>query len=540
MQARAAEPNRPVSGILQRKCASCGQHRVAGGGCSDCNREKDILQRKSSTADTANDVPTIVHEVLRSSGQPLDEATRAFMEPRFAHDFSQVRVHTDSRATASARAINAFAYTVGRNIVFDAGQWSPRSTEGRRLISHELAHVVQQSADGAPSSLQGKLTLNDPGDNSEREADSIATEIVAGRPVTGIERIGTKIQRACGPSAIGAPTSCTNLQGDIVGERFRFIKNCDDFQPREQARLELFAGTIASGETIEIHGFASLDGDPTFNENLSCARAVKAQSVVLGTLTSLGLSATVNLFNHGATPDADPTKQRSVVISRSGITPPATLPTSPPASTFPDKIMFWFHAFIPDTVAGATPAPGGPFAGRTVFPSPPHPFHRNSCFETDERGFDSKVNASSRVRVVGILDTVAGTLTSAALSDLTFEIDCTSGSLKCKKTPSPSVSVFLIPATLTPTGEFRIAFLAAANDPCVTGSPDLAARGLITIDRTHRTFTFDGTTTFYPAFEMYASFGGKATTVFNQAPVIDSPFALLSPAVNPRSDTIKF
>lgn len=90
------------------------------------------------------EVPPTVHEVLRSPGQPLDNATRAFMEPRFAHDFNQVRVHADSRAAASAQSINARAYTAGNHIVFREGEYAPTSTNGRRLLAHELTHTLQQ------------------------------------------------------------------------------------------------------------------------------------------------------------------------------------------------------------------------------------------------------------------------------------------------------------------------------------------------------------------------------------------------------------
>ncbi|WHZ21128.1 MAG: hypothetical protein OJF47_000240 [Nitrospira sp.] len=89
-----------------------------------------------------------VNEALRSSGQPLDAATRAFMEPRFGHDFSQVRVHSGETAEQSAREVNANAYTVGCNIVFATGQFAPGTQEGRWLIAHELTHVVQQSRSG--------------------------------------------------------------------------------------------------------------------------------------------------------------------------------------------------------------------------------------------------------------------------------------------------------------------------------------------------------------------------------------------------------
>ncbi len=78
------------------------------------------------------------------SGRPLDPATRSYMEPRFGHDFSQVRVHTDARAAESARAVNARAYTLGQDVVFGAGQYAPGTADGNRLLAHELAHVVQQ------------------------------------------------------------------------------------------------------------------------------------------------------------------------------------------------------------------------------------------------------------------------------------------------------------------------------------------------------------------------------------------------------------
>ena len=93
--------------------------------------------------------PPMVHQVLRSSGQPLDAATRAFMEPRFGQDFSGVRVHSGEAAEQSARDVNARAYTVGDNIVFGAGGYAPATLEGSRLIAHELTHVVQQSGTSA-------------------------------------------------------------------------------------------------------------------------------------------------------------------------------------------------------------------------------------------------------------------------------------------------------------------------------------------------------------------------------------------------------
>lgn len=100
--------------------------------------------------------PPIVNEVLSSPGQALDPATRAFMEPRFGHDFSRVRVHTDQVASQSAEAVAAQAYTVGADIVFGAGRYAPASRDGQRLLAHELTHVQQQS--GPASMLFRKPT----------------------------------------------------------------------------------------------------------------------------------------------------------------------------------------------------------------------------------------------------------------------------------------------------------------------------------------------------------------------------------------------
>lgn len=202
------------SSVLQRKCA-CGNHTVAGGECAECRKKR--LQRKATNHTEPEAVPPIVHEVLRSPGQPLDPATRAFMEPRFNHDFSQIRVqgitpqarsgaltvappndqfeqeaenqarqimlsaesslhngrpscwgydfsqvhiHTDAKAARSAREVNALAYTVGRDIVFGEGQYAPQTTPGRQLLAHELTHVVQQSHTGQSLTMQRQTTFS--------------------------------------------------------------------------------------------------------------------------------------------------------------------------------------------------------------------------------------------------------------------------------------------------------------------------------------------------------------------------------------------
>ncbi len=152
-----------INDILQRKCA-CGPNTVTGGECTECLKMR--AQRKAAGHIGPETAPPIVHEVLHSPGQPLDPATRAFMEPCFGHDFSQVRVHADARAASSARAMNALAYTVGRDMVFGVGQYSPETGEGKRLLAHELTHVTQQRGE----TFSGKLSISDPFTVYEKEA----------------------------------------------------------------------------------------------------------------------------------------------------------------------------------------------------------------------------------------------------------------------------------------------------------------------------------------------------------------------------------
>src|SRR5205823_11424089 len=104
--------------------------------------------------------PPVVHEVLQSPGRPLDRETHAYFEPRLGHDFGKVRVHADQKAAESARSVDALAYTVGPHVVFGAGQHAEETPEGRQLLGHELAHVVQQ---GSESLVPDRLAVGPAG-----------------------------------------------------------------------------------------------------------------------------------------------------------------------------------------------------------------------------------------------------------------------------------------------------------------------------------------------------------------------------------------
>lgn len=180
MNTRSLTQTKPISSftpvssrLLQRKCA-CGGAAGLTGNCSKCEDKRLTLQRRSSDRSEPREVPPIVHEVLGESGQPLDSNTRTFMESRFGHDFSQVRVHTGEKAARSAQAVDALAYTVKRNVVFATGQYTPRTTAGKRLLAHELTHVVQQ----ANNTVQKVTEVSQPGNIYEREAEQAAEQIV--------------------------------------------------------------------------------------------------------------------------------------------------------------------------------------------------------------------------------------------------------------------------------------------------------------------------------------------------------------------------
>jgi Domain of unknown function (DUF4157) len=174
-------------GVVSAKAPSIGAHG------EEYRKKRLGSEHRVSDGTEPLQAPPIVHEVLSSAGKPLDEATRRFMEPRFGHDFSRVRVHTDSRAAESARAVNALAYTVGHNVVFDTGNYAPGTMLGDALLAHELTHTVQQCLHAGSST--GTLKLTDPKEVAEREANQAASDIWAGQPLKATPVPPTRVAR---------------------------------------------------------------------------------------------------------------------------------------------------------------------------------------------------------------------------------------------------------------------------------------------------------------------------------------------------------
>ena len=140
-----------------------------------------------------------VREVVNSGGgAPLESSIRSDMESRLGHDFADVRIHTGSKADESARAINAQAFTVGNNVVFQTSKFAPDTHTGMHTLAHELIHVVQQrNGPVAGSPAPGGIRLSDPSDTFEQAAERAATSAMAGTSQTPAPATGeASIQRA--------------------------------------------------------------------------------------------------------------------------------------------------------------------------------------------------------------------------------------------------------------------------------------------------------------------------------------------------------
>jgi len=177
LRPKAARLDDPARALAARAAAEGRWAAVGAGGMAQ-------LQRAAGNAGVAaalsDEERSPVHDVVGSAGRPLEPGVRADMEARLGHDFGDVRVHDDGSAHDSAVAVNAHAYTVGSNIVFQRDRYDPSSAEGMTTLAHELTHVVQQRngpVDG--TSAPGGIKVSDPGDRFEREAASNADRVMA-------------------------------------------------------------------------------------------------------------------------------------------------------------------------------------------------------------------------------------------------------------------------------------------------------------------------------------------------------------------------
>src|SRR5262245_32677779 len=197
--------------ILER--CRCANTR-AGGECESCSAKREGMLTRPAIAWAGERLaPPIVHQVLREPGASLDPQTHELMAARLGHDFSKVRVHTGERAALSARAVDARAYTVGHHVVFGAGEFAPGTTEGRRLLTHELAHVLHQRA-AIPS---GPIAIAPSTGPAEVEAERVAGGSVVQAPVGADVAATLQRQPKRPPPATAQPTGhCSGDQPDVI------------------------------------------------------------------------------------------------------------------------------------------------------------------------------------------------------------------------------------------------------------------------------------------------------------------------------------
>jgi hypothetical protein len=290
----------PSRNVLQRKCA-CGGRAGPVGECEECRHHR--LQRSPTHHTAPSTMPSIVHDVLSSSGEALNANTRAWMETRFGDapvrpienarvqsqltlspaddeyeraadaraaqviktravnsserfDFSGVRIHADARAIESARAMNALAYTVGRDIVFGAGQYAPETEAGRRLIAHELTHVVQQSNAGT---ARGQPLQRQPDETSTKETPPTQTPSAKAPPRKTLKSEGVDLNDpvAGGTAAIIdtvlarnqklAPYIGARIKGLKIAEKGKFVHETNDVNFDNAYRD---AYDLSSGDTV--------------------------------------------------------------------------------------------------------------------------------------------------------------------------------------------------------------------------------------------------------------------------------------------------
>ncbi len=246
----------------------------------------------------AEAAPASVDRVLASPGRPLEPVLRQEMEQRFGHDFSRVRVHTGAAAGQSAREVNANAYTVGHDVVFGTARFAPGTHQGRRLLAHELAHVVQQRGAGLNKMQRKHICENDPATAPAMDCEKATTSPMgAGLDVFfNIESHG--------------------LSAGDIGALHNFVRNWH-----------------ASGGTdaVRVDGFASCDGSPDFNWRLSCDRALAVANELLhpSDTTLKGIDRSfVDIFADGETDrfSASLGPNRKTVVTLLTPTPPPPPP----------------------------------------------------------------------------------------------------------------------------------------------------------------------------------------------------------------------
>ena len=302
---------KPAPSSVQRKC----QH---------CEDEDKMLHRKENSSAETRGNASLNNYVnsLGASGQSLSAASRQFFEPRFGHDFSNVKIHNDGVAAKSAQSINALAYTTGNNIVFNQGQYAPNSESGQRLMAHELTHVVQQGGSKPNAAVQRK-EVKEHGDIKDVTYDAIGDCDRVGGTAPGKEK-------------------------EQIVPGVKYAVDSDKIDPALARALNLFVHkwhARGAKERVSIYGYASTDGPEGYNWTLSCKRANSVKQILLNpTDKSKGIDETfittdaqgeTNKF--GVNENDLPPNRVATIVSTVPLNPDPVIPPEPEKPKKPEK-----------------------------------------------------------------------------------------------------------------------------------------------------------------------------------------------------------
>lgn len=269
-----------AAGAIRHNEGVTGAQRM----CADCEEELQLKPKRNALTDTANKTGNAMNHQL-DAGRKLSASQRSFFESRMGYGFGNVRIHTDEQAARSAEAINARAYTMGHDIVFNTGEYRPGIREGERLLAHELVHVAQQrsattvfsenrvqlkqlSTDGMIQRFSSSSpdSSESSGENDEENAapstgmgsackvDVRATHIggiLSGLPIWHLfivytDSTGTEFYYRGGPGGSCSGVS-TGGYGTIIGTHGRYVAGTVDWDPSAPS-VTVLSGTSACGK----------------------------------------------------------------------------------------------------------------------------------------------------------------------------------------------------------------------------------------------------------------------------------------------------
>ena len=346
---------------IQQKCPKCEKELYR----KPEKEEEDLIQAQTPSNNTPEISPAIESHInaLKGSGQPLPESTRAFFKARLGYDFSNVRVHENSKV---AEAVNAKAFTVGTDVVFGEGQYEQKTLEGKKLLAHELTHVVQQA--GHSDTTHKALAHSSPYHADEYAASQTGGEPTLHRSVitTGEPTERPPVSGEAGPqeelsglteashrtATIPRPETCTPPEGmscppatsspGAVTNTLIFPVNSATLNARQRAEIDAAAASFYSSGgsvTVRIDGYASAEGECRYNWGLSCrrAQAIAAELESPGDGSRGVPNGNIEVFAHGESEEAGralaPNRNATISIP---VAPPSPGPSPSPARcTFP-------------------------------------------------------------------------------------------------------------------------------------------------------------------------------------------------------------